>query len=691
MSIPRKLRYSFSYPALTATHPSRSVSNSTLVDSWPLSLAFTPLSPAPAINETGTQDEETEASQESRASSPSGNVEVSHRGPYQVSDAYRNRVAGAMRKLKDAFDTDWAEQIAKAVAKANATKDEEWAERLQKAVAQAETVKDEEWAECLKKAVAQAETAKDEELDIFDRFKESSHENNIKDLEDDHENQIKELEERYAETLQELTKKHDEEILALTKKHAAEARKLGLGRAQGAKEVIRLKQELSDMEAEKIATEKDLIHMTGQRDAMHKAFAAMTGQSPPQLTAPSEPSQTDQDQIHRPGEVEETDGTANKDSPPTTLAEADMSMQTVIPATLYKPPQPHPPPQPNHPSIVPQTFYPRIQLLESENALLRTDLEQRHQDVTYATHKSDNLRALLEADPEKSDMYADVLIHKEMIQHLQTRLQESWEAFEREKVESQRLRESIDVVVEERKKEEVGRALALHDKEAAWAQNENLVRELKRVFGKNEYDTAFWTHYELLVKEKEGLEGDIAGYKLERRELMEEAIDSKAKIAQLELDLALAASTAADKDDEGGIQDLKNQLLILQVENDALRAEVEFQIAELENQKVGLQMPRMLQEVQEKVLEEKNREIEDLKGRIGGGEVQGEGGGELEGILGIRAPRELEVVRTRRSLIPAFSKDGLIGVRDVVMIFCFGAPADNVIGYDIEHVVWFYF
>ena len=613
--ISRRLRCSFSSPTLTATHPFRSVSNSTLVDSWSLSLRIPPLSPPSPITETSTQDEESEASQDSRASSLPGTLESSRLGrPYQVSEAYKTRVAGAIQTLKYTFDADWAEHLAKAVAKAKVLKDEEWKESLEKAVAQAEAKKDGEWTERLEKAVAQAETTKDEELDTFDRFKESGHQNEIKDLEEDHEHEIQELKEIHAGILRMVTKKHEEDLIELTKKHGAEARKLELRRTQGVKEVTRLKQELSEMEDEKMTAEKNLLHMTGQRDALHKAFVAMTGQYPP--------SQIKQDQTHfsqEVEEVEEVDETANMKSAPPAPTGADMSSQTAIPATNSNFPQPRPAPQPNHPSIVPHSLYPRVQILESENALLRIELDQRHQDVAYATNKSDNLRALLEADPVKSDIYADVLIHQETIQDLQTRLQESWQAVEREKLESTRLRERIDIVVEELKKAELERNVAAADKEAAWAQNENLLRDLKGVFGKSDFDKAFWTHYESLVREKEGLEGEVRAYKVERHGLLEEAVDAKARISRLELDVAVAASKADSADnEEGGSQHLRNQLLVLQIENDALRAEVEFQVAEVENCKGGQRMPRGLEEVREQVLVEKNREIEELRARLEG-------------------------------------------------------------------------
>lgn len=642
------------------------------MDCWPLSITIPPLSTPSPITETGTQDEESEASQDSRASSPYENFESSHVGrPYQVSDVYKARVAGAIQTLKYTFETDLVEHLVKAIAKAKVVKDEEWAERLEEAtgqtvaakdeewtkrsakaivqagtkkdeewterldeaVAQAEAARDEEWTECLEKAVAQAEATKDKELDTFDRFKESGHQNEIKDLEEDHEHEIRELEERHAETLQKLATEHEEEVLKLVKNHGAETRKLELRRASGAKEVTRLKQELSETEDEKMTTEKDLVHMTGQRDALHKAFVAMTGQF--------SPSQINQNQIHYPQEAENVDETANRESATPVLAKANMSSQTTIPATLSntRQPHPHPPPQPNHPSIVPHSLYPRVQILESENALLRTELDQRHQDVAYATKKSDNLRALLEADPAISDIYADVLIHKETIQDLHTRLQESWQAVEREKLESTRLGERIDIVVEELKKVEVEKNVAVVDKETAWAQNENLLRDLKAVFGKSDFDKAFWTHYESLVREKEGLEGEVKAYKVERYGFMEEAVDTKARISQLELDLAVAASKADTADEEeGGLQHLRNQLLTVQIENETLRAEIEFQVAEVENLKVGPEMPRGLKEVQEQVLEEKNREIEDLRARLEGDGAHGGnfGGDEKDhGVEGI--------------------------------------------------------
>lgn len=654
--IPRKLRHSSSYPALNATHPSRSVSNSTLVDSWPLSLAIPPLSPPTTIKETGAQDG-AEASHHSRASS-SGNLEIRHLSrPYRLSDVDRNRVAGAIQKLKCAVDNDWAEHLAKAIANAKVAKDEEWTVRLEQAVGQAKaakddertkrleeavghakTAKDTEWTECLEKAVAQAEAIKDEELEAFARIKESNHENDMEDLKEDHEHQIQELEESHVEALQKLTTKHEEELLTLARKHAAEARKLELRRTQGVKELTRLKQELSEVEAEKMTMEKDLTHMTGQRDALHKAFVAMTGQHPSQVTtAPVDTPHIEQDLLQHPEEAEDTHETPDQESTPTTPTKANMFKRTAIPATTstpLTPHPPHPPPQPTYHTIVPPSHYPRIQILETENAHLRTSLEQRHKDVTYANHKSDNLRALLEADPDKSSTYADILIHKETIHDLESRLQESWEAVEREKLESERLREKIDLLVEEVKKEEVGRNVAVKDRETAWMRNENLLRELKGVFKRSDFDIAFWTHYEALVKEKEGLEGDIEGYKRERHALMEEAIDTKAKMRQLELEHAVAASEAADEaSEEGGVQDLKNQLLTRQIENEAMRAEISFLTAEVENRKVAPEMPQALKDVSQMVLDEKNRVIEELRSRLrggGGGRKGYRGGGREE-------------------------------------------------------------
>ena len=465
----------------------------------------------------------------------------------------------------------------------------EFAERLARAVTEAKAAKDEEWSDRLEKAVAQAEAAKDEELDIFDRFKESSHSNEIKDLEEDHALEIQELEEKHAVAIQEVTTKHDEELSEVTRRHGLEARKLEMRRAQGAKEVKKLKDDLTELGAENMRTEKTLAHMTGQRDALSNALATMKGQSSTGAIKSSEPSQGDHNHHHRQREVEHTAETEDKDSRPVTNAAADAVNETEVPATDSGPLQPYQQGQPSQPPIVPNDLYPRLRLVETENAQLREDLERRHEDVQYAVEKADKLRALLEEDSTKSDTYAEILMHKEVIEHLRACLAESHEGAARERVESQRLRDQIDVVAAAAQREALERLLAVKEKETAWEQNETLLKNLKGKFGKGEFDEAFWAHYGSLVKEKEGLEGDIKGYKRERRDLMEEAVGLRATIAELELG-------ASERDDGDGVQESRSRLLSLQVENEVLRAELDFQLAEHTNRREGKQMPQGLRE-----------------------------------------------------------------------------------------------
>ena len=569
---PPKLRQWMSAPALTEIRHSRSGSDSTLFDSLPPSATIPlPSPPDTRITVVYTGPGDKEANQDSRAPSPSEQSNLYNVRPYQVLDAWRDRVAGSIKKITAARDMEFAERLARTVTEAKAAKDEEWSDRLEK-------------------AVAQAEAAKDEELEIFDRFKESSHSNEIKDLEEDHALVIQELEEKYATAIQEITTKHDEELSEVTRKHGLEARKLEMRRAQGAKEVKKLKDDLTELEAEKMRTEETLVHMTGQRDALSNALATMKGQSSTGAIISSEPPQGDHNHNHRQREGEHTAETEDKDSRPVTNAAADAVNETEVPATDSGPLQPYQPGQPSQPHIVPNDLYPRLRLVETENAQLREDLEHRHEDVKYAIEKADKLRALLEEDSTKADTYAELLMHKEVIENLRACLSEPYEGAEREKLESQRLRDQIDVVAGAAQRETLERLLAVKDKETAWEQNETLLKNLKGKFGKEEFDEAFWAHYESLVKEKEGLEGDIKGYKRERRDLMEEAAESRAKIAELEL-------VVSKRDDDDGVQEFQGQILSLQVENKILKAELDYQFAEQTNRKGGRQMPRGLREL----------------------------------------------------------------------------------------------
>ncbi len=518
---------------------------------------------------------EVEASQNSKASSPSEQSNSYNVSPNQVIDAWRDNVAGSVQGIKAAQEMDFAERLAKAVAEAKTAKDEEWSDRL-------------------KEAVAQAEAVKDEEMENFDRSKDSSHSNAIKDLEEDHEHEIEELVEKHATFLHELFTKHDEELSELTRKHGLEARKLEKGRAQGLKEVRRFKDALSEMEAEKTVLEERLVHMTGQRDALSNTLAALKSIVLPQTVSPG-PSQTDQDHNHRHGEAGNTAETVENDSRATTHAGADAVYVTGIPSPGPDDFQPHQHGPPSRPPMVPNDLYPRLRLVESENAQLREDLERRHEDVKYVIGKADRLRDLLEEDPTKADTYADLLKHKEVIEDLNTNLTESYEAVERERLESQRLRDQIDVVTTAAQSKTLERILAVKDKETAWEQNETLLKNLKGKFGKDEFNEALWDHCALLTKGMKGLEGYIRGYKHDRRNLMEEAVEFKHQIAQLELDV----SKLRDGDDDT-IQDPRGQILKLQVENDVLKAELEFQLAEQMNRK---ERPRILHTVQDRIFE----------------------------------------------------------------------------------------
>ena len=147
----------------------------------------------------------------------------------------------------------------------------------------------------MEKTVADIEATQGEELKTLNRYKESNHSNAIKDLEEDHEYAIQELKKTHAAALEEVSTNHDAEIAELVRKHGVEARKLEMRRAHGVQKVNRVKENLVEMEAEKVKLEKDLVYMTGQRDALFNTFAAMKGYSPPPVIVSSEPSQSEQD------------------------------------------------------------------------------------------------------------------------------------------------------------------------------------------------------------------------------------------------------------------------------------------------------------------------------------------------------------------------------------------------------------
>lgn len=582
MPSPQKLRQRCSAPAIITIRQSRSGSDSTLVNPSP----STPTTPPPLpsdfpVTKITKREGEADAIQDSRASAPIDPPDFDRIGPYQVLDAWQDGVAGAMKEIKAVQNMEWAERLARAVVEAKAAKDEEWADRLEK-------------------AVAQAEAAKDNELEAFDQFKESNHTNAIKDLEEDHEYEMKELEEKHNEILDELTTKNAEALQQLTKEYGAEARRLELRRVQGAKEVKKLKEDMIEMEAEKMTTEKRLVHMTGQRDALHKAFAAMTGRSPSQDIEALEPSQSDQCLNKCREEVGVNNDIADQESLPAINVGAHTANKIENPATDCGTLQPDPQGQKTQMPITPNPLYSRLRLVENENVQLHADLERRHEDVTYLIGKADSLRALLEEDAAKADTYADTMLHKEVIEDLRIRLTQSYEAAERERFEVQRLCGQIDIVTADMERGKLERQLAVKDKETAWEQNKTLLQNLKGTFEKSDFDTAFWAHYESLAKEKEGLEGELSGYKRQRRDMMEEAVELKVKIAELEL--------GVPKDDDD-FQDLKSQVLTLQVGKDVLRAELDFQLAEQTNRQEGQQMPQGLRDTQDQVLERKNAEI----------------------------------------------------------------------------------
>ena len=329
------LRQCLSAPAFTVIQHSRFGSGNTLP---PFPTMPSPSPPDTPITVIHVGAGEVEASQKSRASSPSEQTNSYNVNPHQVIDAWQDNVADTVQEIKAAQEMDFAERLAKAVAEAKTAKDEEWSDRL-------------------KEAVAQAEAVKDEEMESLDRLKESSHTNAIKDLEEDHEHEIEELVETHATSLQELVTKHEEELSELTRKHGLEARKLEKGRAQGVKEVKRFKDALSEMDAEKTALEERLVHMTGQRDALSNALTALKSIVLPQPVSP-EPSQTNQDHNHRHGEAGNTAETVDSDSRAATHAGANAVYGTGIPAPGSHHLQPHQHGPPSQPPMVPNDLYP---------------------------------------------------------------------------------------------------------------------------------------------------------------------------------------------------------------------------------------------------------------------------------------------------------------------------------------------
>ena len=251
----------------------------------------------------------------------------------------------------------------------------------------------------------------------------------------------------------------------------------------------------------------------------------------------------------------------------------------------------------------------------------------------------------MEQDPAKSDSYPDSLIHQEVTADLRTRLADAHGSLERERIETQRLRDRIDAVTEDVQNETLQRQLAVKDKEAAWEQNDALLRDLKGTFGKGDFDTAFWTHYEALARETAGLRGAIAGYEHAQRGMRQEAAELKARISELRLDLAISKDRGADDDDDDDDDDKgedvaaararessRSQLLRLRVENDVLEAEVEFQVAENANRELGVRMPRGLKEVREGEVAA-GLDGDRVRGTLEGRRVPGAEG--TEGVQGV--------------------------------------------------------
>ena len=154
-------------------------------------------------------------------------------------------------------------------------------------------MKDTFWSDNLAEAVAEVRTAKDEEWEPVCSSKDSSHSNGMKDQQEDHEHLIEDLKLEHTELLYEHTERHAEELRQLTKKHGLEAWKLEMRRAQGAKEVKKLRERLSEMEAEKTA--------------WFKAFATVKGLSQPQVITSLVPSQNDEHLYH----IQEDDDATN--------------------------------------------------------------------------------------------------------------------------------------------------------------------------------------------------------------------------------------------------------------------------------------------------------------------------------------------------------------------------------------------
>ena len=198
------------------------------------------------------------------------------------------------------------------------------AERLANSIVEAQEVRNTFWSDNLAEAVAEVRTAKDEEWEPVCSSKDSSHSNGMKDQQEDHEHLIEDLKLEHTESLYEHTERHAEELQQLTKKHGLEARELEMRRAQAAKEVKKLKERLSEMEAENTAVEKNLGYVAGERDAWFKAFATVQGLSPPQAITSLVPSQSDEhpyciqeddDATNEPEDIGTTDTVAaNKDT-----------------------------------------------------------------------------------------------------------------------------------------------------------------------------------------------------------------------------------------------------------------------------------------------------------------------------------------------------------------------------------------
>lgn len=424
-------------------------------------------------------------------------------------------------------------------------------------------------------------------------------EGTVRVIESNNSTELEELKETHADELKELRQEHQQKVQHLLRTHAVAQRTIA---KKGERDIKVFQDQLKDLKKDKEAIEGKLLYLTTEVEAL---AAEIIGEKDrlelAANTALRIQAAQDEHKLHEADSMPVVAHTTSLPQKPVETSAPYESRTDSYSKGIFS--------NPKFPTAQ------RLLRVEAENARLRTDLAQRHEDVTFYVTQNQRLRLTMQADPVK-EAYVDLQLFKltDTVAELQERLVQYDTVLEREKraseAESQRLLDRISVLSEEKRRSELDVQYHKEAKEEPWNQNSSLLSNLKDNFTKTNFDKAFLKHHELLLKEMKELEYKVNAYEFERKERIEEVNVLRQKIRALELDDCALKSKAK-------IHELEDRIKRMAIERDDRDSELGFfhskAQAEKEAEENAKRDPNVELAVQELVLCARDDEIARLK------------------------------------------------------------------------------